>query len=147
MRRFGVLFCIAVLGFAGAAGAARADVKITVNPDPARFDTDFLSDPDGAMKAARELVAAGDLAGAIKKLGTYVAAHGKEAGPARLLGDLYYRQGELGKAEDVYRAILAQYPNSDLTATARKLEERLRNRPNTTVAIAAPVSVPSPTRR
>jgi len=115
MRRFGVLFCIAVLGFAGAAGAARADVKITVNPDPARFDTDFLSDPDGAMKAARELVAAGDLAGAIKKLGTYVAAHGKEAGPARLLGDLYYRQGELGKAEDVYRAILAQYPNDKET--------------------------------
>jgi hypothetical protein len=41
-----------------------------------------------------------------------------------------------------YRTFLAQYPNSDLTATARKLEERLRNRPNTTVAIAAPVSVP-----
>ena len=28
-----------------------------------------------------------------------------------------------------YRAFLAQYPDSDLTATARKLEERLRNRP------------------
>jgi Caspase domain len=41
-----------------------------------------------------------------------------------------------------YRAFLAQYPDSDLTATARKLEERLRNRPNTTVAVAAPVSLP-----
>src|SRR3981189_476276 len=29
-----------------------------------------------------------------------------------------------------YRAFLARYPDSDLTATARKLEERLRNRPN-----------------
>jgi hypothetical protein len=29
-----------------------------------------------------------------------------------------------------YRAFLVQYPDSDLTATARKLEERLRNRPN-----------------
>jgi hypothetical protein len=36
-----------------------------------------------------------------------------------------------------YRSFLAQYPNSDLTSTARKLEERLRNRPNTTPAIAA----------
>ena len=29
-----------------------------------------------------------------------------------------------------YRAFLARYPDSDLTATARKLEDRLRNRPN-----------------
>jgi uncharacterized caspase-like protein len=42
-----------------------------------------------------------------------------------------------------YRAFLAQYPDSDLTATARKLEERLRNRPNTAAVIAAPVSVPA----
>jgi uncharacterized caspase-like protein len=47
-----------------------------------------------------------------------------------------------------YRAFLVQYPDSDLTATARKLIERLRNRPDTTamamslpatnVALAAP---------
>ena len=42
-----------------------------------------------------------------------------------------------------YRAFLAQYPDSDLSATARKLEERLRNRPNTAIAVAAPVSVPA----
>ena len=29
-----------------------------------------------------------------------------------------------------YRAFLAKFPDSDLTATARKLEERLRNRPD-----------------
>ncbi len=38
-----------------------------------------------------------------------------------------------------YRGFLAQYPDSDLTATARKLEERLRNRPETA---AAAISVP-----
>ncbi len=38
-----------------------------------------------------------------------------------------------------YRAFLAQYPDSDLAATARKLEERLRNRPGIATAIAAVV--------
>jgi hypothetical protein len=36
-----------------------------------------------------------------------------------------------------YRAFLLQYPDSDLTATARKLEDRLRNRPNTIASLAA----------
>lgn len=36
-----------------------------------------------------------------------------------------------------YRAFLAQYPDSDLAATARKLEQRLRNRPNVATAVAA----------
>lgn len=115
MRRFGILVCLAILAFGGAAASARADSKVTLNPDPGRFDTDFLSDPNGAMRAARELVAAGDLAGAIKSLGRYVAAHPDEAAPARLLGDLYYRQGDLGKAEDTYRAILQLYPGDKET--------------------------------
>jgi uncharacterized caspase-like protein len=36
-----------------------------------------------------------------------------------------------------YRAFLAQYPDSDLTAAARKLEERSRNRPNFAAGLAA----------
>jgi hypothetical protein len=35
-----------------------------------------------------------------------------------------------------YRAFLAKFPDSDLTATARKLEERLRNRPDIIPAVA-----------
>jgi hypothetical protein len=35
-----------------------------------------------------------------------------------------------------YRAFLAKFPDSDLTATARKLEERLRNRPDFAPAVA-----------
>jgi hypothetical protein len=38
-----------------------------------------------------------------------------------------------------YRAFLVQYPDSDLTATARKLEDRLRNRPNTAGSLALAV--------
>jgi hypothetical protein len=38
-----------------------------------------------------------------------------------------------------YRAFLAQYPDSDLAATARKLEERLRSRPGIATAVAAVV--------
>jgi uncharacterized caspase-like protein len=36
-----------------------------------------------------------------------------------------------------YRSFLLQYPDSDLTATARKLEDRLRNRPNIAASLAA----------
>jgi hypothetical protein len=42
-----------------------------------------------------------------------------------------------------YRGFLVQFPDSDLTATARKLEERLRNRPGVAAVVAAPVSVPA----
>jgi hypothetical protein len=36
-----------------------------------------------------------------------------------------------------YRDFLTLYPDSDLTATARKLEDRLRNRPSFATAVAA----------
>src|SRR6266480_1227050 len=36
-----------------------------------------------------------------------------------------------------YRSFLVQFPDSDLTATARKLEDRLRNRPNAAASFAA----------
>ena len=36
-----------------------------------------------------------------------------------------------------YRSFLAKFPDSDLSATARKLEQRLRNRPEVTPAVAA----------
>jgi hypothetical protein len=39
-----------------------------------------------------------------------------------------------------YRAFLAQFPDGDLVATARKLEERLRNRPNTAIAATTAVA-------
>jgi len=41
-----------------------------------------------------------------------------------------------------YRAFILQYPDSDLVATARKLEERLRFRPNLAPVVAANASLP-----
>ncbi|HEY5257799.1 MAG TPA: tetratricopeptide repeat protein [Candidatus Baltobacteraceae bacterium] len=84
-------------------------------PSVARADALPLSDPVGVMKAARQEVAADDIAGAIRTLGLYVALHPEEAGPARLLGDLYYRVGKLVQAETTYRAILALYPTDKET--------------------------------
>jgi uncharacterized membrane protein YgcG len=43
-----------------------------------------------------------------------------------------------------YRAFLVQYPDSDLTATARKLEDRMRNRPvdaNAAIPVIQPTNV------
>jgi hypothetical protein len=41
-----------------------------------------------------------------------------------------------------YRAFIAQYPDSDLVATARKLEERLRYRPTLAPVVAANAALP-----
>ncbi|MBV8918782.1 caspase family protein [Bradyrhizobium sp.] len=42
-----------------------------------------------------------------------------------------------------YRAFLAKYPDSDLTPTAQRLVERLRNRPSPLPVVAAPATVPT----
>ena len=89
-------------------GRASAQAKI-IN-DPSVFEPTFASDPQGAIKAARERIAAGDLAGAVKVLQIYVVSHPGEAGPERFLGDLYYRQGRFDKAEEVYKNILDHNP-------------------------------------
>ncbi|MBV8726816.1 MAG: tetratricopeptide repeat protein [Candidatus Eremiobacteraeota bacterium] len=88
---------------------ASAAPAVTNNPD--LYTLPFDSNPQAAMRAARERVAAGDLAGAIKGLATYVNAHPKDADPARLLGDLYYRAGNSTSADLVYHRILEFYPN------------------------------------
>ncbi len=50
------------------------------------------------------------MAGAIAVLKKYVAAHANENDPRRFLGDLYYRDGEISKAEVTYRTILMYSP-------------------------------------
>jgi tetratricopeptide (TPR) repeat protein len=76
---------------------------------------DFLSDPEGAIRSARERIAAGDLDGAIKQLATYVAAHPNEAAPKRFLGDLYFRDKKLGEAEMIYLDLLRANPGDKET--------------------------------
>lgn len=46
----------------------------------------------------------------------------------------------IANTSSAYGGFLAQYPDSDLAATARKLEDRLRNRPNTAAGVAAVVA-------
>lgn len=93
------------------ASAVRAGT-VTVNAP----DRPILpSDPQGAIQAARERVAADDLDGAIRELAIYVAGHPGEIGPERLLGDLYYRHGELSKAEEQYKHILTYAPKDKET--------------------------------
>lgn len=90
------------------ARAAFADGPI-LNLNPTT-DTVMPSDPRAAIETARQRVAAGNLLGAITGLQTYVEGHPGEIGPERLLGDLYYRKGELGRAESTYRHILTYAP-------------------------------------
>jgi tetratricopeptide (TPR) repeat protein len=93
----------------------RAVANPTVVDDPSIFEPVFISDPQGAIRAARERIAAGDLSGAVKGLETYVVSHQGEAAPERFLGDLYYRQGRLQKAEAVYLHILQFMPKDKET--------------------------------
>lgn len=95
----------------GTATAAQAGT-VVVNPQDRAV---LPSNPEGAIQAARESVAAGDLAGAIRALATYVSGHPGEIGPERLLGDLYYRQGDLGRAEAQYQHILTYAPKDKET--------------------------------
>lgn len=110
MRRMLCSFAAVVLMFAAPASAYAQQVQ--VDPDSVMQTP---SDPAGAIRHARERVAAGDLEGAIIGLQAYVAAHPGEIGPARLLGDLYYRKTETARAEQTYRRILSYAPNDKET--------------------------------
>ena len=120
------VFCLV----AAPAAAVRAAGTLVVNPQDRAV---IPSDPLGAVQTARERVAAGDLDGAIRELAIYVSGHPGEAAPERLLGDLYYRHGELGRAEEQYKHILTYAPRDKEThnrlgsvfATENKLDEAI----------------------
>ncbi len=109
MRRRLYLFAAVALGLVVLTGG-RAAAQAKIVNDPSVFEPVFISDPQGAIRAARERIAAGDLGGAVKGLEIYVVSHPGEGGPERFLGDLYYRQGRFDKAEQVYQHILAYNP-------------------------------------
>lgn len=107
MRRAARTFCIAVMLMAGPTVSVVWGQTVQLNPEA---NMSMPSDPRGAMQTARERVASGNLTGAITGLQSYVESHPGEIGPERLLGDLYYRKGELSRAEATYRHILAYAP-------------------------------------
>lgn len=92
MRRWIVLAVCAVLGFAFAPAAVRAD-------------------GGSELDAVRAKVAAGDSAGALRDLRTYVPAHPEDTDAARFLGDLYFRIPDYRNAEATWKAIVARRPD------------------------------------
>jgi tetratricopeptide (TPR) repeat protein len=109
MTRFLGLLLLAALTLTPLCARAMAPAD---NP---QASTGIAADPQAAMQGAREQVAGGDLAAAVKSLEKYVAANPEQTGPARLLGDLYYRQGNLKRAESTYDAIIARFPRDKET--------------------------------
>ncbi|HTX55537.1 MAG TPA: tetratricopeptide repeat protein [Candidatus Acidoferrales bacterium] len=108
----------ATLVLASAPVALHAQQQAKVYVDPTVDDTEingFSSDPQGAIHAARELIAAGKMDAAIAQLQRYVADHPGEVGPRRFLGDLYFRTGQIDRAKFLYQEILLFAPNDKET--------------------------------
>jgi tetratricopeptide (TPR) repeat protein len=98
----------AAIGFALGGGVLPANAQ----PKPYVFGD---QNPEAApstviVEAARKAVAAGKLDDAIGMLSAYVKVHPNDIEPAKYLGDLYYRQADLPKAEAVYRHVLEVAP-------------------------------------
>jgi len=110
MRSPTLLLGLALAGLlALAAPPVPAAAGLVVNPSSAQVSHGFPADPKGAIRAARALVAAGHLQQAIAGLKLYTAEHPREIGVRRFLGDLYYRAGELGMAQQSYLAIVSDF--------------------------------------
>ncbi|HVA29276.1 MAG TPA: tetratricopeptide repeat protein, partial [Candidatus Baltobacteraceae bacterium] len=122
------LLLVGFLGFAiGAAPAlATPTVKMQLNPDD--YKTITPSDPAGAVKSTRELIAAGKMDDAVRHLETYVLQHPYEIGPRRFLGDLYVRVGQLDRAQSEYEAILRLVPGDKETHNRLGTVFAVRNR-------------------
>jgi len=105
-------FALAVLfGLLALPAVVRAQELQDANAQTPLAGDTFMSDPQGAITRARELIAAGNLSGAIKQLEAYVVAHPNEPAPQRFLGDLYFREGKFADAEAQYYAILRRSPD------------------------------------
>lgn len=107
------LAIVAALSFCTVTLARAADSGVV--EDNPEFNAQLPSDPQGAMQRARERVAGGDLNGAIAGLAAYIFGHPGEPGPERLLGDLYFRRGDLKKAENTYLHVLSYAPGDKET--------------------------------
>ena len=101
-----LIFLCAIVALAILAGTSRTVAQTTI----IMTDTHSATDPKGAIREARESIAAGKMDVAIAQLEAYVQAHPGELEPHRFLGDLYMRIGQPDKAKAVYLQILATAP-------------------------------------
>lgn len=104
-RRSCLALLVALLLAAWCPAAARAGAPVVLNPNTA--GSGLTSDPAGAIRTARGLIAQGKMQDAITSLETYVFGHPNEIAPRRFLGDLYFRTGQLDRAAFTYQEILA----------------------------------------
>ncbi len=88
-----------------AAAAAKADDITFQN---AAIST--ISDPNDALRFARDRIVAHDLPGAVLALQRYIINHPDEGAVEGFLGDLYVSNGDLHDAELLYRQMLDEYP-------------------------------------
>ena len=86
-------------------------------PAPARAEstTLFAQDLDATIDTWRAEAVNGQLSAVISKLEDFVRRYPDNKGPARLLGDLYFRKSDLPAAERTYKRILARYPDDSET--------------------------------
>lgn len=79
-------------------------------------ETTIMGDtPQSIVLRARERVAEGHLNKAIRLLSRFVSADPTAIDPERLLGDLYYREGNFKMAQTEYQRILEYAPNDKET--------------------------------
>jgi len=117
-RRFGHLLApiaLVAIGLALRGGALPASAQ----PKPYIFGDPVASPATVVIDQARKEVADGKLDDAIHLLSQYVAEHPQDVDPAKYLGDLYYRQADLKKAETIYKHVL------DITPKDRETHNRL----------------------
>jgi tetratricopeptide (TPR) repeat protein len=81
----------------------------------AESTTLFAESVDGMMAQWRAEAVNGQLSAVISKLEDFVRAHPDYKGPARLLGDLYFRKQDFRAAERTYKNLLTRYPNDQET--------------------------------
>lgn len=98
-RSIVVLLLAALIPFVAPPIAVRAETT-----------TLFEQSVDAMMDQWRAEAVTGKLSSVISKLEDFVRAHPDYKGPARLLGDLYFRKQDLPAAERVYKNLLARYP-------------------------------------
>jgi tetratricopeptide (TPR) repeat protein len=100
-------FVAATIAF-GIAAPAPAQIGVGITIPNAAIST--LTDPDQALRYARDRIRAHDLPGAIIALQRYIMNYPDESQVVRFLGDLYFSSGDLSDAEQVYDRLVRDYP-------------------------------------
>jgi tetratricopeptide (TPR) repeat protein len=104
-------FAVSIVAFAAVALCAGASAA---SADPQPYSVNMGDSVDASssivIENARKDVAEGRLSDAVHMLEAYVATHPYDTAPAKYLGDLYYREADLKKAEGMYRRVLQISP-------------------------------------